>query len=77
MALLDESIKEIIGDEQYFSLFARMELQQAKDFRYITNDGKERKLTQKQALKRVNRQLNKHNQLPLSLSWCKKHWNKL
>jgi len=55
MAFSDESIKKIIGEEQFYSVFARMELQQTKDFRYITNDGKEHKLPQKQALKRVNR----------------------
>ncbi|TQR25893.1 hypothetical protein [Bacillus safensis] len=62
---------KIIGGDQFYSLFARMELQQAKDFRYIAKDGKEHKLTQKQALKRVNRHFAEHNQ-SFTLSCVKK-----
>ena len=78
MAVLDASLKDrnIISESEYYNILARMELREAKEFRYHDNKGIEKKMTMTQALKRVNRMLAKEKQQPLSLSWVKKHWNK-
>ncbi|MGE7887831.1 hypothetical protein ACQKN7_10720 [Bacillus cereus] len=76
MAMLDESLIPHIGEKKYYEILRTLELQEAKSFRYYDNKGKEHKLTQKEALKRVNRRMLKHNQPSYKLSWVKKHWNK-
>lgn len=74
MAVLDEAVKDIIGDNQYFSILARMELQTQKEYRFFDDDGNEKKLTQPQALNNVNEMLAKYKQPEKSLSWAKKYW---
>lgn len=76
MAMLDTSLIQHIGEKRYYEILRTLELQEAKSFRYYDNRGKQHKLTQKEALKRMNRRLIKINQSPISLSWVKKWWNK-
>ncbi|PFX62952.1 hypothetical protein COL36_06485 [Bacillus wiedmannii] len=78
MAFLDTSLIPIIGDDEYHRILGVMELKEAKSFRYYDNKSKQHKLTQKEALKRVNRRLMKrnHRKPPYKLSWIKKWWNK-
>ncbi|MFB5574713.1 hypothetical protein [Bacillus cereus] len=76
MAMFDSSLIKDIGKKKYYELLRLLELKEAKSFRYYDNKGKEHKLTQKEALKRVNRRMLKHNQPSYKLSWVKKHWNK-
>ncbi|MGE6309394.1 hypothetical protein ACQKD6_02690 [Bacillus cereus] len=76
MAMFDSSLIKHIGEKKYYELLRLLELKEAKSFRYYDNKGKQHKLTQKAALKRVNRRMLKHNQPPYKLSWVKKHWNK-
>ncbi len=75
MAILDKSLIGLIGEKEYFKLLRKLELKEAKSFRYHDNKGNEHKLKQTEALKRVNRRLLKHNQPPYKLSWVKKYWN--
>ena len=90
MAILDEQVKEIVGDVQYYHLIARMTLKELKEYRYHDEYGKEKKLTQKEVLARINILRQQQNQeiqeeiqegnpiftlKLLSLSWVKKWWN--
>ncbi|PET04400.1 hypothetical protein CN505_15925 [Bacillus cereus] len=75
MALLDVALLGDIDKKKYYQILRKLELQEAKSFRYHDNKGIEHKLKQKEVLKRINRRLRKQNQATISLSWVKKYWN--
>ncbi|PEF36079.1 hypothetical protein CON72_17190 [Bacillus wiedmannii] len=77
MAVLDIALLDDIDKEKYYQILRKLELKEAKSFRYHDNKGNEHKLKQTEALKRVNRRMLKHNQPSYKLSWVKKWWNEL
>ncbi|QNK37963.1 hypothetical protein [Bacillus subtilis] len=44
MAVLDESLKIIMGDKQYYSILARATLKELKDHRWFDYKGKEKNI---------------------------------
>lgn len=79
MAILDENILKdrILTENQYYSILARMELKMLKEYRYLDEMGKEKKLTEKIALERINEMLEGKEQLLLTPDWLDKWWKKL
>ncbi|MBG9589530.1 hypothetical protein [Cytobacillus firmus] len=78
MAVLDKQLIPIIGKKKYFSLLARMELQEMLDHnKTVKSAGEGKKISQKKMLERINAMRKKNDEVPYTLYWLKKTINQL